>query len=143
MKKLPIGIQTFQKIREDNYLYVDKTGIAVDLIDRYRYVFLSRPRRFGKSLFLDTIHNLFEGRKELFTGLAAEKSHDWSKTRPVIHIDFSIGNFRNKESFNLSLMDAVTRNEERLGITGESSVPALRLARLTREVSTKSLHGKN
>ncbi len=63
MKKLPIGIQTFQKIREDNYLYVDKTGIAVDLIDRYRYVFLSRPRRFGKSLFLDTIHNLFEGKK--------------------------------------------------------------------------------
>ncbi len=76
MKKLPIGIQTFSEIRENNYAYVDKTGIAVDLIDRYKYVFLSRPRRFGKSLFVDTLHNLFEGTKELFISLAAENSHD-------------------------------------------------------------------
>ncbi len=73
MKKLPVGIQTFQKIRAEDYLYVDKTGLAVELISRYKYVFLSRPRRFGKSLFLDTLHNLFEGQKELFVGLAAEK----------------------------------------------------------------------
>ncbi len=63
MKKLPIGIQTFQKIRKDDYIYVDKTGFAVDLIDHYQYVFLSRPRRFGKSLFVDTLHSLFEGKK--------------------------------------------------------------------------------
>lgn len=79
MKKLPIGIQTFSEIIENDYVYVDKTDIAVDLIDRYKYVFLSRPRRFGKSLFVDTLHNLFGGNQELFSGLAIEKKHDWSK----------------------------------------------------------------
>ncbi len=83
MKKLPIGLQTFCEIIQHNYTYVDKTGLAVDLIDRYKYAFLSSPRRFGKSLFLDILHNLFEGRKDLFEGLAAETSHDWSKIYPV------------------------------------------------------------
>ncbi|HOK02878.1 MAG TPA: AAA family ATPase, partial [Spirochaetota bacterium] len=55
MKKLPIGIQTFEKIRSDDYIYIDKTEIAFDIIKSYDYVFLSRPRRFGKSLFLDTL----------------------------------------------------------------------------------------
>jgi len=64
--KLPIGIQTFKKIREDDYIYVDKTKEALDIINNYTYVFLSRPRRFGKSLFLDTLKNIFEGNKELF-----------------------------------------------------------------------------
>ncbi len=73
MKKLPIGIQTFSEIIENNYVYVDKTAIAAQMIDRYKYVFLSRPRRFGKSLFLDTLYNLFEGKKKLFTGLSARK----------------------------------------------------------------------
>ncbi len=59
MKKLPIGIQAFSEITENNYVYVDKTGMAAPLIDRYKYVFLSRPWRFGKGLFLDTLHNLF------------------------------------------------------------------------------------
>ncbi|HPX91962.1 MAG TPA: AAA family ATPase, partial [Spirochaetota bacterium] len=57
MKKLPIGIQTFEKIRSDDYIYIDKTDIAFDIIKSYDYVFLSRPRRFGKSLFLDTLRN--------------------------------------------------------------------------------------
>jgi len=69
MKKLPIGIQTFSEIRKNNYLYVDKTEEAYKLIDSYKYSFLSRPRRFGKSLFLDTLKNIFEGKKELFEGL--------------------------------------------------------------------------
>ena len=64
LKKLPIGIQTFRKIIEDDYLYIDKTNIAYDLITKEsQYIFLSRPRRFGKSLFLDTLHNIFEGIK--------------------------------------------------------------------------------
>ncbi|HON17280.1 MAG TPA: AAA family ATPase, partial [Spirochaetota bacterium] len=70
MKKLPIGIQTFKDIRSDDYIYIDKTEIALDIVKSYRYVFLSRPRRFGKSLFLDTLRNIFEGKKELFKGLA-------------------------------------------------------------------------
>ena len=70
LKKLPIGIQTFSEIREDDYVYVDKTDIAYNLIDSYKYVFLSRPRRFGKSLFLDTLRNIFEAKKEHFKGLS-------------------------------------------------------------------------
>ena len=113
MKKLPIGIQTFSEIRNNNYVYVDKTDIAVDLIDRYKYVFLSRPTRFGKSLFLDTLKNLFEGKKELFTGLKAENIHDWSKTYPVIRIAFSEGSFRSFKSLEQSIMSILEENEKR------------------------------
>ncbi len=134
MKKLPIGIQTFQKIREDNYVYVDKTGIAVNLINRYQYVFLSRPRRFGKSLFLDTLHNLFEGKKELFSCLAAENTHDWSKSWSVIKISLGGGNFRTREDLNERLLFLLENNEKRLlGITGQSCFPANRFDSLIKE----------
>ncbi len=133
MKKLPIGIQTFQKIREENYFYVDKTHMAVDLINRYRYVFLSRPRRFGKSLFLDTLHNLFEGKKELFTGLAAEKRHDWSKTYPVINISFAAGDFYTPEGLLERIALLLEENEERLGIPCRELSPANRFDRLIRK----------
>ncbi|PIE65506.1 MAG: hypothetical protein CSA26_03170, partial [Desulfobacterales bacterium] len=123
MKKLPIGIQTFSEIIENNYVYVDKTGIATELIDRYKYVFLSRPRRFGKSLFVDTLHNLFAGNKELFTGLAAENSHDWSKKYPVIKISFGGGNFRSKEGLLENLLKSLRKNEKRLGITCTATSP--------------------
>ena len=71
MKNLPIGIQTFAKIRnkKENYIYIDKTNLALNLINSSGYYFLSRPRRFGKSLFLDTLKDIFEGKKELFEGL--------------------------------------------------------------------------
>jgi hypothetical protein len=71
MKKLPIGIQTFSEIIEENYIYIDKTKFAVDLVNNHKYVFLSRLRRFGKSLFIDTLQELFEGNKPLFEGLYA------------------------------------------------------------------------
>ncbi len=117
MKKLPIGIQTFREIIKNNYVYVDKTGIAVDLIGRYKYVCLSRPRRFGKSLFLDTLHNLFEGNKKLFTGLIAETSYDWPKSYPVIKISFGGGNFRSMERLQNNMSIRLRENEQRLGIT--------------------------
>lgn len=69
MKKLPLGIQNFEKIRKDSFVYIDKTPLALRLVDEGTYYFLSRPRRFGKSLFLDTLKCMFEGRKELFEGL--------------------------------------------------------------------------
>ncbi len=119
MKKLPIGIQTFQKIRKDDYVYVDKTDLAIQLINHYQHVFLSRPRRFGKSLFVDTLHNLFEGRKELFTGLTAESSHNWSKSYPVIHIEFSEGDFRTPENLHKNPKAVLRRNEKRLDIAVE------------------------
>ncbi|MBZ4672685.1 MAG: hypothetical protein JG762_915, partial [Deferribacteraceae bacterium] len=77
MKKLPIGVQTFRKIREEDYIYVDKTKEAYELVNNYIYIFLSRPRRFGKSLFLDTLKELFEGNKKLFEGLYIYDKWNW------------------------------------------------------------------
>lgn len=79
LQKLPIGIQTFSEIRTNDYIYIDKTDIALELIENYKYIFLSRPRRFGKSLFLDTLRNIFEAKKEYFKGLAIEDKWDWTK----------------------------------------------------------------
>jgi len=86
----PVGIQTFSNIREGNYLYIDKTKYIVDFREKkMKYVFLSRPRRFGKSLFASTLQAYFEGRKELFEGLAiADYEKDWVK-HPVLHFDLS------------------------------------------------------
>jgi len=90
-KKLPIGIQSFRKIREENCYYVDKTGFALDLTESGSHYFLSRPRRFGKSLFLDTLKELFEGNRELFAGLAAEHRWDWHLRYPVLKFSFAGG----------------------------------------------------
>lgn len=91
MKKLPIGIQTFSKIRENNYAYVDKTKIALDLINNGEYYFLSRPRRFGKSLFLDTLKNIFLGNKSYFKGLYIYDKWDFEVKYSVIKISFGAG----------------------------------------------------
>lgn len=88
MKKLPIGISTFEEIRNDNYVYIDKTKHVVNLVARGKYYFLSRPRRFGKSLLVDTLKQAFLGRKELFSGLYLETNWDWDKKYPVIHFSF-------------------------------------------------------
>ncbi len=118
---LPIGIQSFAEIRSGNYLYIDKTDLAADLISRYKYVFLSRPRRFGKSLLVDTLAHLFSGEQKLFQGLAAEKKHDWNKKHPVIRFSFGIGEFRNQADLKESIADQLTENEERLGITNNQA----------------------
>jgi Holliday junction resolvase-like predicted endonuclease len=115
MKKLPIGIQTFSEIIEEQLVYVDKTGIAVDLIEAGKYYFLSRPRRFGKSLFISTLQALFEGRQELFTGLAAHDRWDWSTKYPVIKISFA-GVARNVADMKQDVENILHENEERLGI---------------------------
>ena len=90
VNKYPVGIQTFEKIREKDYLYVDKTKYIVDFREKQMsYVFLSRPRRFGKSLFASTLQAYFEGRKELFEGLTiADYEKEWVK-HPVLHFDMS------------------------------------------------------
>ena len=83
--KYPIGIQTFEKIRSGNYLYVDKTKYIYELAHGYQYVFLSRPRRFGKSLLVSTLESYFRGKKSLFKGLAAaELETEWTEY-PVLH----------------------------------------------------------
>ena len=92
-RRLPIGIQTFRKIREDDFYYVDKTAFIRQLLDGDQHYFLSRPRRFGKSLLLDTIKELFEGSEELFRGLAIHQQWDWSVRHPVLRISFGAGQF--------------------------------------------------
>jgi hypothetical protein len=88
MKNLPIGIQTLPEIREKNGIYVDKTELVHQLVTRGKYYFLSRPRRFGKSLLISTLKELFEGNKSVFEGTWIEDKWDWAKTHPVIHISF-------------------------------------------------------
>lgn len=117
MKKLPIGIQTFSEIRENDYVYVDKTAIAKQMIDEYKFVFVSRPRRFGKSLFLDTLQNIFEGNQALFIGLAIEKQYDWSQQFPVIRIGLS-GDFKTLESSQDVIQDILDFNQKNLGVSG-------------------------
>ncbi len=97
MKKLPIGIQTFRKLRDGGFAYVDKTEIAARLLDESGYYFLSRPRRFGKSLFLDTLAEIFKGSKELFEGLYIHDKWDWETKYPVIRISFGQGNFSSSD----------------------------------------------
>ena len=95
-RKLPIGIQTFRQIREEGYYYVDKTAYYARRIedDAGKHYFLSRPRRFGKSLFVDTLKELYEGRETLFRGLAVHDGWDWSRRHPVVRLSFGGGNFR-------------------------------------------------
>lgn len=124
MKKLPIGIQTFRKIRADNYAYVDKTALALQLIENGEYYFLSRPRRFGKSLFVDTLKDIFEGRKKLFKGLAIYDQWDWDTTYPVIHISFGAGVHSGEsaeEALDKTLLRLLKNNQKRLNVQCEDS----------------------
>ena len=93
-RRLPIGIQTFRKIREEDCYYVDKTAYIRRLLDEGTHYFLSRPRRFGKSLFLDTLKELFEGNEPLFAGLHIHDHWDWSVRHPVLRLDFSSGTYQ-------------------------------------------------
>jgi hypothetical protein len=117
-KRLPIGTQTLARIRENNCYYVDKTPVALALIERGTYYFLSRPRRFGKSLFLDTLKELFEGNRELFTGLYADDHWDWSVTYPVIHISFGGGVLASRADLVDSIDGQLLRHEIRAGVDG-------------------------
>ena len=115
-KKLPIGIQSFEVIRSENYYYVDKTPFIKKLVDEGKYYFLSHPRRFGKSLFLDTIKQAFLGRRELFEGLYLENNWDWSAKHPVIHISFGAGVVEDEEDLIRTIFFLLEQNQESLGI---------------------------
>jgi len=121
LKKLPIGIQTFSEIIEDNYVYIDKTDIAYDLIDRGKYYFLSRPRRFGKSLFLDTLKNIFEAKQDCFAGLHIYDKWDWSESYPVINITFAKGKVESRAGLDKTIISALEDNKEKLGVECKDS----------------------
>src|SRR5574344_1695598 len=113
--KYPIGIQSFERIREDGYVYVDKTALIYDLVSKGTIYFLSRPRRFGKSLLVSTLENYFLGRKELFRGLAIDAlEKEWAEY-PVFHLDFNGKNFTSPMELKETIETFVARCEERYG----------------------------
>ena len=118
MKKLPLSITTFADIRDpkEDYLYIDKTEIAYKLIDQGRYYFLSRPRRFGKSLFVDTLNSLFKGEKDLFKGLAIYDKWNWEVKYPVINLSLNSGSFDSKEGITERILDILERTKKHLGV---------------------------
>ena len=115
-RRLPIGIQTFREVREDGCYYVDKTPHIERLLEDGKHFFLSRPRRFGKSLFLDTLKDLFEGREELFTGLAIHGRWDWSVRHPVVRLSFGSGHFRSPDGLRASVTAQLGRVEREHGV---------------------------
>jgi hypothetical protein len=120
LKKLPIGISTLKTLLEEDYLYVDKTAIAQELIENGQYYFLSRPRRFGKSLFLDTLKTIFSGDKEVFKGLHIYENGYTFDEYPVIHISFGSGDFKTKKSFQNRIFEILKFNQRELDIVCEN-----------------------
>ena len=133
--RYPVGIQTFSEIRKNNLLYIDKTEYVYRMTHSGKYMFLSRPRRFGKSLLVSTLHAYFEGQKELFEGLAIEKlEKEWTQY-PVLRFDMSLGKHMDVESLNRYLHHLLQNNEEQFGIvTREAEDVNIRFANLIRNV---------
>ncbi len=114
-KKYPIGIQDFEKLRKEGYYYIDKTSYVYDLVEKGNYYFLSRPRRFGKSLLISTIEAYFEGKKNLFDGLAISGlEKDWKKY-PVLHLDLNTQRYETENSLLSLLEENVVGWEEKYG----------------------------
>ena len=136
-RRLPIGIQTFRKIREEDCYYVDKTAYIRRLLDEGTHYFLSRPRRFGKSLFLDTCKELFEGNEPLFEGLHIHEHWDWSVRHPVVRLSFGKGNFKMPGYVETNLMAQLDAVERRTGVASDYATGPERLAHQLEE-----LHGR-
>ena len=121
-RKLPIGIQTFEDVRKNNYVYVDKTEFVGKLADNGKPYFLSRPRRFGKSLFLSTLRSYFEGRRDLFEGLAISRTESEWKQYPVFHLDFNVGDYTSEERFRDTLEKKLSDYEKIYGSGGAKTL---------------------
>ena len=120
-KKLPIGIQTFSEIRQEGHYYVDKTPQILQLIDQGKYYFLSRPRRFGKSLLIDTIAELFEGNRPLFEGLHAQDRWDWTRRYAVLRISFGQGVLQSRAELDEKIRELLAAECRRHGLVGGSA----------------------
>ena len=129
-RRLPIGIQTFRTVREDGCYYVDKTPYIRRLLDEGTHYFLSRPRRFGKSLFLDTCKELFEGNEALFEGLAVHEHWDWSVRHPVVRLSFGSGSFTAPGDVQARVREQLAAIERREAVVSERGTEAGRLASL-------------
>ena len=129
-RSLPIGIQTFREVREAGHYYVDKTPHIERLLGDGKHFFLSRPRRFGKSLFLDTLKELFEGSEALFDGLAIHGNWDWSERHPVVRLDFSRGDFTPPGYLHANVMAQLDSQERAHGVVGRYDTAPERLGHL-------------
>ena len=137
---LPIGIQTFRNLRERNCYYVDKTAYIRRLLDEGTHYFLSRPRRFGKSLFLDTCKELFEGNEELFRGLAIHDRWDWSARRPVLRLSFGSGHFTGPDGLRANLMAQLDAVERDAGVKSGYATGPERFAHLLEMLHKRTGH---
>ncbi len=117
MKKLPIAVQTFAEIRDGQHIYIDKTEHIHRMLQGSKANFLSRPRRFGKSLLLDTFKELFEGHQTLFQGLYIEDKWDWSQRYPVIKLDFADGSLQNRDELDLRIRKMLQDCADQLGVS--------------------------
>jgi hypothetical protein len=138
LRKMPIGIQDFEYLRTNDYLYVDKTVYIYSLISRGKPYFLSRPRRFGKSLLLSTLKAYFQGKKKLFDGLAiAELEKEWIEY-PVIHLDMSVGSYTSVEKLLNVLDRKLERYEREIGYTNTTSDLPSRFQELIMQTAAKA-----
>ena len=140
-RKYPIGIQSFENIRKEGYLYVDKTALVYQLVQTGKYYFLSRPRRFGKSLLLSTLQAYYEGKKELFEGLAmASLEKDW-KTYPVLHLDLNAQRYDSVDSLTSILNDTLCEWERLYGTQESETTLSLRFKGVIQRAAEKT--GRN
>ncbi len=136
--KYPIGIQSFQKLREEGFVYVDKTRFIIPLINNPGYYFLSRPRRFGKSLLLSTLQAFFEGRRDLFKGLDIDSANvDWIPS-PVIHFDLNSENFQKENGLENLLESLLEEYETNYDLKVTDKTPARRFATLIKRIFEKT-----
>ena len=137
-RNLPIGVQTFRELRERDCYYVDKTGYIERLLDDAKHYFLSRPRRFGKSLFLDTLKELFEGNQALFEGLYIHDRHDWSQRHPVVRLDFARGHFVEPGSLHANVAAQLDGMEVHAGVRPRYETPPERFGYLISSLHERS-----
>ncbi|MBK1674948.1 hypothetical protein CKO35_17000 [Ectothiorhodospira shaposhnikovii] len=137
---LPIGIQSFEKLRKGHYYYVDKTPLIESMAKIGGYYFLSRPRRFGKSLLLDTLRCLFEGHQALFEGLHIHDRWDWQQTHPVIRLSFGDGVLTSREGLDIHIHELLNAQAEALGVSLRNTSIAGRFRELIHQ--THQHHGQ-
>ena len=138
--KYPIGVQNFESLRKDGYLYIDKTELIYKLVSGGRYYFLSRPRRFGKSLLISTLEAYFQGKKELFQGLAMEQLEKEWTIRPVLHIDLNIERYNRPENLNDILNYTICGWEKFYGSDPSETSLSLRFAGVVRRAHEQTGH---
>ncbi|MDR2374850.1 MAG: ATP-binding protein [Treponema sp.] len=138
LRKMPIGIQDFEDLRRNGYVYVDKTAFVWKLVTEGKPYFLSRPRRFGKSLLLTTLKAYFQGKKELFDGLAIARLETEWKEYPVVHLDFNPSAYDSVDSLNNFIANCLKTMEDEYGLPPVDDTTAIRFKRLITEVYKKT-----